>query len=52
MNADILKGTWLVIRGSAKEELAKLTDNDLGVISALIPSQRLRNTREPLPPVL
>jgi len=36
MNADILKGTWLVIRGSAKEELAKLTDNDLGKIEGKI----------------
>ncbi len=32
MNEDILKGTWLEIKGRAKEKLAKLTDNDLGEI--------------------
>ena len=32
MNEDILKGTWLEIKGRVKEELAKLTDNDLGEI--------------------
>ena len=32
MNEDILKGTWLEIKGRAKEKLAKLADNDLGEI--------------------
>lgn len=30
MNEDILKGTWLEIKGRVKEKLAKLTDDDLG----------------------
>ena len=32
MNEDILKGTWLEIKGRVKEKLAKLADNDLGEI--------------------
>ena len=32
MNEDILKGTWLEIRGRVKEKWGKLTDNDLGEI--------------------
>jgi uncharacterized protein YjbJ (UPF0337 family) len=36
MNEDILKGTWLEIKGRVKEELAKLTDNDLGEIEGKI----------------
>jgi uncharacterized protein YjbJ (UPF0337 family) len=36
MNEDILKGTWLEIKGSVKEELAKLTHNDLGEIEGKI----------------
>jgi uncharacterized protein YjbJ (UPF0337 family) len=32
MNKDILKGTWLEIRGRVKEKFAKLADNDLGEI--------------------
>jgi uncharacterized protein YjbJ (UPF0337 family) len=30
MNEDILKGTWLEIKGRVREKLAKLTDDDLG----------------------
>jgi uncharacterized protein YjbJ (UPF0337 family) len=30
MNEDILKGSWLEIRGRAKEKWGKLTGNDLG----------------------
>ena len=30
MNEDILKGSWLEIRGRAKEKWGKLTRNDLG----------------------
>ena len=30
MNDDILKGSWLEIRGRAKEKWGKLTGNDLG----------------------
>ena len=32
MNKDILKGTWLQIKGKIKEKWGKLTDNDLGEI--------------------
>ena len=32
MNKDILKGSWLEIKGSVKEKWGKLTDNDLGEI--------------------
>jgi uncharacterized protein YjbJ (UPF0337 family) len=32
MNEDILKGTWLEIRGRVKEKWGKLTDNDLSEI--------------------
>lgn len=32
MNEDILKGSWLEIKGMVKEKLGKLTDNDLGKI--------------------
>jgi uncharacterized protein YjbJ (UPF0337 family) len=32
MNKDILKGTWLEIKGRVKEKWGKLTGNDLGEI--------------------
>ncbi len=32
MNQDILKGSWLEIKGKVKEKWGRLTDNELGVI--------------------
>jgi uncharacterized protein YjbJ (UPF0337 family) len=32
MNEDILKGTWMEIKGRIKEKWARLTDNDFGEI--------------------
>ena len=37
MNADILKGTWLEIKGRVKEKWGKLTDNYLGEIEGKEP---------------
>ena len=32
MNADVLKGKWLQIKGEARRQWGKLTDDDLDVI--------------------